>query len=332
MKALYIILLSALVSGCTTSSNPKSYYINHIESCVNIDGHRITIFSNAITDSIHLFVLADTHLWMFDEREEPFTQYSNRMAGAYHQTNHFITGEPTTPEESFCNTLKLAKESGVDALALLGDQISYPSELAIEWSKHKLDSTGIPYYYIAGNHDWHYEGMEGTEIELRNEWTQKRLLPLYNGNNPLYYSTSLKGIKLMFIDNAVYEILPEQLAFFEREIASNQPTILFSHIPLFAHRHNVDYGCGSPYWNSENDSSYDIERRPRWPKEGHNETTYRFCEEVSDAFKENLIATFAGHVHTQSTSIVNGRPEFVVQANARGGYYDVFIVPLPTKP
>ena len=147
-------------------------------------GPRIRIFSEDIQQTVKLFVISDTHLWMSDNREDPYRKYSERMASAYHNNRHFQTGEPTTSQESFLRTLDLAKQSGADAIVLMGDIVSYPSEAAIEFVVNRLDSLGIPYYYTFGNHDWHYEGMEGTEIDLRAEWAQRRFQPLFRGYNP----------------------------------------------------------------------------------------------------------------------------------------------------
>ena len=52
-----------------------------------------------------------------------------------------------------------------DVITLVGGIFSFPSELAIEWVLSKLKDTNIPYIYIAGNHDWHYEGM-GVHLNL----------------------------------------------------------------------------------------------------------------------------------------------------------------------
>ena len=97
---------------------------------------------------------------------------------------------------------------------MVGDIFSFPSELAIEWVLSKLDETGIPYVYVAGNHDWHYEGMSGNLDLLRNTWINKRLLPLYQGNNPLMAAYDIKGIRFLAIDNSTYEINKDQLEFF----------------------------------------------------------------------------------------------------------------------
>ena len=58
-------------------------------------------------------------------------------------------------------------------------------EAAVEWARARLEASGVPYLYVAGNHDWHYEGLPGAEAALRAEWAEKRLKPLYQGRHPL---------------------------------------------------------------------------------------------------------------------------------------------------
>ena len=66
--------------------------------------------------------------------------------------------EKNKSQKAFEEAITYAKESKVDIITLLGDIFSFPSELAIEWVLSKLKAIDIPYIYIAGNHDWHYEG------------------------------------------------------------------------------------------------------------------------------------------------------------------------------
>lgn len=295
-------------------------------------GPRIRIFSKDVQETVRIFVISDTHLWMSDSREEPYRKYSARMASAYHNNRHFQTGEQTTSKESFLRTLDLAKKSGADAIALLGDIISYPSEAAIDFVVSSLDSLGIPYYYIFGNHDWHYEGMEGSEIDLRAEWAQRRYKPLFRDYNPLIYSVDVKGLRLIMLDTSVYEILPEQVSIFRQEMKTYKPSLLMCHVPFYAPGFEVSYGVGHPDWNSSTDRNYEVERRPRWPEAGHKPEAFALWKDVLKAHrKHNLLATFAGHVHQMSTSVVGPWVQFTTAANLSGGYYEVTVEPLPDK-
>ena len=201
---------------------------------VTMDQEKVSFYAEKIKQNIKVVHIADTHLFMDDNRGIPYTKFSNRMAKAYNQTTHFKTRKKTTPMECFENTLAYAKEVNADVITLVGDIFSFPSELAVEWVNSKLEATGIPYIYVAGNHDWHYEGMSGELDALRDTWIDNRLLSLYQGNNPLMAAYDIKGIRFLAIDNSTYEINDEQLAFFSEHAASGMPLVLLVHIPMYA--------------------------------------------------------------------------------------------------
>ena len=293
------------------------------------DGPNVRIYSSEVTDTLRMFFIADTHLWLSDEREEPFRQYSKRMASAYHRTKHFQTGKETNPEAAFKATVELAKQRGADVIALAGDILSYPSERGVEFVNEVLGASGIPYYYTCGNHDWHYEGMEGHRLKLRDEWRGKRLMPLFRDNNPAIYGVEIKGVRLLFVDSSTYDILPEQLEFMQREVKDGKPFIMMQHIPMYAPSRPFGYGIGHPDWGAGTDNGYELERREKWPEEGHQPIDYEFYDLVTTA--PNLLATFAGHVHTFGTDIINGRPHFTVGANFQAAYYEVLVMPMPEK-
>ena len=288
---------------------------------VTMDQEKVSFYAEKIKENIKVVHIADTHLFMDDDRGIPYTEFSNRMAKAYNQTTHFKTREKTTPMECFENTLAYAKEVNADVITLVGDIFSFPSELAVEWVNSKLEAIDIPYIYVAGNHDWHYEGMSGKLDTLRDTWIDNRLLSLYQGNNPLMAAYDIKGIRFLAIDNSTYEINDEQLAFFSHHAASGMPLILLVHIPMYAPGKSISYGCGNPNWNASTDGNYKLERRPRWPENGHSKTTFNFYNEVFSS--PNLLGIFTGHIHKNSIEIINGKPQIVSDDNASGGYLDI---------
>lgn len=290
---------------------------------------KVRFYANAITQSLKVVHIADTHLFRDDARGAPYQRYSARMAKAYNQTTHFTTGASTHPEEAFVQTLQLARDAKADLITLVGDIFSFPSEAAIEWVQAQLAATGIPYLYTAGNHDWHYEGMEGPLEALRDTWIEKRLLPLYQGNNPLMAHYDVKGIRFLAIDNSTYTINAEQLAFFKAQVASGVPLVLLVHIPLYAPGKGIYYGCGHPDWGAATDGNYRLEQRPQWPKNGHSATTFAFHQAVINA--PNLLGVFAGHIHQQGIEILNGKPQIVSDDNASGGYLAIDFLPLAEK-
>ena len=278
-----------------------------------------------IARASRLMLVADTHLFRDDARGEPFRQYSARMAAAYNRTRHFQTGEATDPETELVAALGRARENRVDRVALVGDLLSFPSEAAVEWVQARLADAGVPHLYVAGNHDWHYEGMPGSLEELRSTWIYRRLLPLYDGRDPLAAACDVGEVRVLAIDNSHYEILPVQLEMLRAEVRSGRPLFLLVHIPLYVPGRPVGFGCGHPEWGSASDRNHELERRPRWPASGHTEVTLAFHREVFAA--PNLLGIGAGHIHRPSIDLWQGVPQFVTEANAVGGFLDIEFLP-----
>lgn len=314
--------LVTLGLGIEKTGNAKSNYIHSFSQ----DNNQVRIYTDKITKPVNILMASDTHLWMDDARGEAFRQYSGRMAKAYNQTRHFKSGEPTNPNESFLQIIQLANKNKVDLLTLPGDIFSFPSEAAVDWTMQQLAGLSAPFQYTAGNHDWHYEGMEGSLVNLRKEWSEKRLKPLYQKQSPLMSVIDINGIRVISIDNSINEILPEQLEFFKQQVSSGKPLMLFVHIPLFAPGRGMGFGCGHPEWGWDKDKNFEIERRVRWPKSGHTKTTFDFHHQVFST--PNLLGVFAGHTHRPSMDVINGIPQFVTEANATGAYLEIAVNPV----
>ena len=311
------------ITAKASASNDRQSELKNLRGTFSTNDNQAAIYTTAQVTPAKVFHITDTHLSMEDDREEPYREYSARMAAAYNSNVHFQSGETHSAEKCFELTLETAKKENADFIALTGDIFSFPSEAAIEWAAQKLQETKIPYAYVAGNHDWHYEGMPGSAQALRETWTEKRLSPMYQGNHPLYAAYDLKGIRFICIDNSTYEILPEQRAFFKAQTETALPFLLLMHIPLYMPGRSMGFGCGHPQWGEKSDRNYKIERREKWRKEGHTNITMDFCREVFET--PNLLAILAGHTHRQSLDIKNGIPQVVSRDNACGYYANLNI-------
>jgi UDP-2,3-diacylglucosamine pyrophosphatase LpxH len=116
-------------------------------------------------------------------------------------------------------------------LLLTGDIVNFPSAVSVKCVYARLMKAGIPWLYISGNHDWHYEGMAGNVDSLRKTWEEKSLLPLYNGRNPLFYSEVIHGINFVGIDNSTNEADDNQVQLLKDQLIRPEPVVLISHIP-----------------------------------------------------------------------------------------------------
>ena len=287
--------------------------------------HIIRLHAPDLVEKTRLVFVSDTHLGREDERDAAYRENSRRMAGAYETTAHHRTGEHSSPEVKLLETLGHAREVEADLIVVGGDLLSFPSLAAVEWTRARLDATGIPWLYVAGNHDWHYEGMAGSSAELR-AWGERRLGPLYQGCDPLMAVCDVNGLRVVLIDNATYEVSREQLDFYRETVAIERPVILVCHIPLYVPGRDVTYGCGHPDWGASTDKNYLIERRPQWPEEGHTRTTREFHHEVFAT--GNLLAVLSGHTHRPAVDVYDGVPVFVAPANAVGGFLEVSVEPM----
>lgn len=251
------------------------------------------IWSSAFTQPFTVLQLSDTHIGIENEEDLQYERYSRGMNREYKQVRHYQTGTLTAPAECFIELMELAKQEEVDLIAFTGDIINYPAVASVEFVRSLIESAGIPHIYTAGNHDWHYAGMEGTEEGLRREWCEKRLKPLYPGDM-FSSSTVLGGINMVAIDNSIMEIDDGQLDFFIRQLELPYPVALFLHIPLYLP--SMEMCCGHPkQWESKNGKS--ISTKNQLPTR----------EFVKRAFmSENVAGIFAGHWHQYHT-ITNGK-------------------------
>lgn len=328
-RALRHILAAAGLATTRSASATTSPDRRHDDrGSFSLDGTRLRFFHPSIRQRESFLMLADTHLFRDDPRGEPFRTYSNRMARAYNRTRHFLTGEETQPEACFRASLDHAVQKGFSKLALVGDILSFPSEAGVEWTMQQLAAAGIPHVYTAGNHDWHYEGMEGSSADLRRDWCRNRLAPLYKGTHPLMHLEPMGDVDMLLIDNSTYEILPEQLDFFRERERKGRPMLLLLHIPLYVPGRPLGFGCGHPDWKAENDRSWQLERRQPWRSDGHSRTTMAFHRAVFRS--DHVMGILAGHIHSPSVDVIDGIPQIVTEANARGAHLEVELLPMST--
>ncbi len=324
---------ASLGTACATLAAPRAFAAETAaspafpETSFSSNGGDAKIYSKAVAEPVRVLQISDAHLFLDDERGADYRDYSKRMAAAYNKTKHFKTGADTNPIDELKKILADVSPEKYDAIILTGDILSFPSAAGVDFLLENLGATGVPYYYIAGNHDWHFEGLPGSSADLRAEWTSKILAPLYpQGADPLAYSVDVKGVKLLLVDDSIYEILPEQLDFVRRELARGVPTALFMHIPLYAPGRSVGYGVGHPKWGAAADGGWQIERRRRWPETGHTETTFAFRRDVLAA--PNLVGVFTGHVHVSSLDVCEGKANQTARAAVDGSTVKIEFLPL----
>lgn len=296
-----------------------------LTSCWNADRMEVshqfgdfhaTIKATGITKGFTVMQITDAHISVIDSTESAFYEFSERMDRAYINPTHYLSEEQGTRTGHFLEILQKAKEARVDLIVLTGDIVNNPSASSINFVFNALEDSGIQYLYTSGNHDWHYEGMEGTADALREKWTNENLKPLYKGENPMYYALEMSGVNFVVIDNSTYQISQRQLDFFKAELQKNKPTVLLCHIPIYTGDPGEKVNtCGDPKWGFDTDRNFETERRLRWSKRGNLPSTTKFVEQVKSA--PNLIAVLCGHTHRAKVDTLQNN---LLQYRARPAY------------
>jgi predicted MPP superfamily phosphohydrolase len=294
------LLLAPPLAWSSPAANAK-----HVNACL-LDAGKYTV-QHQWTDStarievqglrqgLKVLHLSDTHVTCSDDTDLPFKQYSARMDRAYQQTRHYQTGVSSVPIEYLRRLLQFAQGEKVDFIVLTGDIVNNPSRTSVSAIVRELRNVNIPYAYVAGNHDWHYEGMTGTADQLRETWRKKHLRPLYPTDALSHYAAVRAGINFIAIDNSTYQVTEQQAAFFQAQMALGLPSVLLMHIPLSLGSFR-SLQCGHPNWGSQRDRNYKIERRQRWPETGNFKSTMGFVRQVAQS--NNLVAILCGHIHS----------------------------------
>ena len=284
---------------------------HHTENIADTSAAATMIPVAGLEKPLTVLHVTDSHLSVLDQAEAQYHRYSSRMDNAYRDHD---------PVAHFVELMKMAMDRHVDLIVLTGDIVNNPSKSSVAFIRRTVQATGIRSLYVAGNHDWHYEGMEGAPDVLRETWMRESLAPLYDGANLLCYAVQLGGVNFVAIDNSTYQVNEEQLAFYEQEVARGLPMVLLAHIPLYVTaRGNSVSACGDPRWGWETDKNYVIERRRRWPKSGNLSSTVAFVDRVKRT--ENLVAVLAGHIHVPSEERLSESAMQYVTAAAYDGSY-----------
>jgi 3',5'-cyclic AMP phosphodiesterase CpdA len=288
--------LAALVLalGCgTLNAEAKVVHLIHSRN------QSTTILIPGTTNHLKLMHITDTHISVSVEQEADMIRQGERMHKAYTGTRrHFSQDVSKTTFAYLDDVLQRAKKEHVELLLLTGDIVNFPSPASVEYVRDRLKKTGIPWLYIAGNHDWHYEGLEGTPEALRKTWIEKSLLPLYQGRNPLFYSEVISGINFVGIDNSTTKVSQEQTEFLEAQLARPEPIILLSHIPY------------------------------SFNGEAKNGEMAAFARTLS-ANSSKVIAIFAGHIHQSTYSFCGNMCQYTSQACFEGASFVAEIKPPP---
>lgn len=296
--------LASGMAGVTHGEEPVK--LSSVSSAFTLDRQTAVLAHPGIQRPVRFTVVTDSHFTLLDERDGEFRENVRRAC------------QWPGMEKDLDSALEAARKWGSEVVMLTGDILSFPSFANVEFIARKMKACGLKWVYIAGNHDWHFEGLPGSDDEHRSEWI-RRLTPLYQKRDPFVSSYVFGGVRFVSLDNSTYHITKDQLDFFRAELASGDPICLFMHIPFFMPLRPSLYTLGNPTWGAATDNYWEIERRQRWSESGQGQEAFELRRLAFSS--ANLVGVFAGHEHFLQIGSENGVPQFIVPKNHDGGAY-----------
>ena len=268
------------------------------------DRDTVVIVHPSVRRTVRFSVITDSHFTLIDGRDDAYRGHAKRAM------------QWPGKEKDFDAALERSRAWGAEVVMLTGDIFTFPSYANIEFVERKMKGCGMKWVCIAGNHDWHFEGVKGTDNEQRAEWI-RRLTPLYQGADPLMSSYEIGGVRFVSIDDSTYQLFPEQVEFLRKELAKGDPTCLFMHIPLYLPTRPNLYTVGNPDWGEATDDIWMHENRQKWAKTGQVPESFALRDLAFGA--SNMVGVFAGHDHQLQVGAENCVPQFVVPMNFKIG-------------
>ena len=289
------------LSGCKGKSEKLDF-------SVSTTGSKVKIHTNAVEKMSKVMFLADSHISYFDGLVEPYSDYAKRMYKAFAKMPKI---------EILDATFKKAEKENFDLILLGGDIINFPSDYNVKRLKESMEASKVPVKYIAGNHDWHFEGsgIDIAQTQVRKNW-MKKLEPLFFGEDYDCYKVILNGVKFLMVDDSAHDISQKQLDWAKRELSDGMPAIFAMHIPLYVEGRYYD--CGNAKWGFDTDRGYRIERRQRHPVR-QTPQTFEFRDLVFNS--PNVLGVLAGHTHRLAYDYLNGKFQAVCDRFIDKGEY-----------
>lgn len=274
-----------------------------------------TIRIEGLQQDLTILHLTDSHMAEGDERDPEASEAVGRMQKVFQERTP--GGVPAW--DLFRRALAMAAARGVDAAALTGDIIHFPSYAALDIVQAGIDELDIPTVYTCGNHDWHFPHLEWSQA------TRAEHYPRFHGltdGNPSFGSREVGGVRLITVDNSTYQVSAEQVEFLRAELDSGQPCLLFIHIPIWVktlasavlEKWQAPIMMASP-------SDWTDETREKWRVVEATPSTIACHDLLTSEAASCLAGIFCGHVHFAHSDVVRlGCQQYVTAPGFEGGY------------
>ncbi len=266
--------------------------------------------------------ITDSHVCEADERDAAAVETAQVIGGKFR--NYSPTHD--SMRTVFQRVLRDCLAARPDCLLLTGDMVHFPTWANIEALAADLAATGVPYLYTPGNHDWQYPGKPWTDA-TRREYAG-RFDPLTCGRLACQVR-AIGGVRLVAIDNSMYQAGPDQVQFLRQQLATGEPCLLFMHIPVYVPSllPDVMQRWKAPIMMACREG-WTEQTRLHWGVPGIEPATQEFHDCITDGQAANLAGLFCGHIHIPHADEVRpGCVQYTPKPGYLGGYRIIRLVP-----
>lgn len=144
--------------------------------------------------------------------------------------------------------LNHAQKADHDIYLVAGDLSEAGSKEEFELFQESIESINKPILYVPGNHDLGNKKLTGNEGEIDSTKIKnyrKNLGADFHAQN--FFGIDFIGLNSQLFSSGLQEE-KDQLLFFESQLVSDAPKIIFMHAPLFV---TDPKEAGGVYWNAE---------------------------------------------------------------------------------
>ncbi len=287
---LFILILIPVAALYTYISKPA--FITREEVC-SVPG---------ITKPYKIIFISDTHISLCDERD---ASLSDKSASRY---NAARSKEGIGADKTFHSLMTYVKKEQPDLLILGGDIIDSAMYASIDFVEKELKSTGIPYLFTMGNHDFEYGDAYFTP-EAYSTYLP-RLHSLRNTDTD-YQILETEEFVILSVDDKGSQVSAEALEALLSLKAGNKPILVVTHVPIEPIGNEDLCMLTKQVWGE--DSAGNSIVLMGYGACIPNETTTDFINEVC-ADDSPVFCVLAGHIHfyhkdtlgPQTTQIIAG--------------------------
>jgi 3',5'-cyclic AMP phosphodiesterase CpdA len=258
--------------------------------------------------SSRILHISDVHVCRPDE-EGPYAEAGRRRFAVVKRDNAEV-------ERRARRLFDNISSKDFDAVILTGDLVDVLSKSGVAFVQEALEKCAAPLHLVGGNHDTCFP------LAKCNARQRAANLAYWNGfgerRPKLFDRWEIHGLQFLSVDDTLYQIDAEQLAFVHRHLSTGQPTIFVTHIPLSTPRLRelTVLKWKDPILLGE---VADDATRERWNWDPPAPETGELIGMLKSA--KNLHAILAGHVHFGHEEMFS---ETAIQLVAPPGFDEAF--------